>query len=168
MEELYEEISKAVRMTGYFSVVTKLGRAGSKSSIHLYNLDPRYAKKVLEEWKFESYAWSFKHDSIVKEAMPFKAHFCKKPEIMEGLSNENKAAMVELERRSCVVKSLGVSTHSDRPNSRATGKAKCQQALYRISQLSLNRVDDKALGIIINSLVVSIAQFAALEANSRL
>ena len=70
---------------------------------------------------------------------------------MEGLSVENKDAMVELEKRSCVVKSLGVSTRSDRPDSRATGKAKCQQALYRISQLSLNRVDDKALGIIINS-----------------
>jgi hypothetical protein len=36
----------------------------------------------------------------------------------------------------------------------------------RISQMSLNKVDDKALSIIINSLVVSIAQFAALEATS--
>ena len=72
---------------------------------------------------------------------------------------------MELEKRSSVVKSLGVLTMSNRPNSSATGKAKCQQALMRISQLSLTRVDDKALGITINSLVVSIAQFAALEAN---
>ena len=35
----------------------------------------------------------------------------------------------------------------------------------RITQLSLRKVDDKALAILINTLVVSIAQFAALEAN---
>ena len=82
---------------------------------------------------------------------------------MKNLSKENKDAMVALERRSGVVKSLGVRTRSDKPNSRATGKAKCQQALARISQMSLTKMDDKALAIIINSLVVSIAQFAALE-----
>jgi hypothetical protein len=130
----------------------------------LYNLDPRYAAKVKENWKFESYAWS-SHDSIIKEAMPFKAHFLKTPEAMKNLSQENKDVMKALEKRSAVVKSLGVLTRSDRPDSRATGKAKCQQALMRISQMSLNKVDDKALSIIINSLVVSIAQFAALEAN---
>ena len=118
MDELYEEISKAVRMTGYFSVVTKLGRAGSKNSIHLYNLDPRHAKKVLDNWKFESYAWSFKHDSIIKEDMPFKAHFLKSPEAMKDLSQENKDALVELEKRSSVVKSLGVSTRSNKPDSK--------------------------------------------------
>ena len=148
MEQLYKEISKSVRMTGYFSVVTKLGRAGSKSTIHLYNLDPRYAARVKEKWKFESYAWSFAHGSIMKD-----------------MSQENKDAMKALEKRSGVVKSLGVLTRSDKPDSRATGKVKCQQALMRISQMSLNKVDDKLLSIIINSLVVSIAQFAALEAN---
>jgi hypothetical protein len=120
---------------------------------------------VLDNWKFESFAWSFKHDSIIKEAMPFKTHFLKTPEAMKDLSQENKDALVELEKRSRVVKSLGVSTMSNRPDSKPTGTAKCQQALMRLSQLSLNRVDDKALAIIINSLVVSIAQFAALEAN---
>ena len=153
-------------MTGYFSVVTKLGRSGAKSMIHLYNLDPRHAAKVKEKWKFESFAWSFAHDSIIKEAMPFKAHFLKTPEAMKNLSQENKDAMKALEKRSGVVKSLGVSTRSDKPDSRATGKAKCQQALMRITQLSLRKVDGKALAIIINSLVVSIAQFAALEANT--
>jgi hypothetical protein len=108
MEKLYEEIS--VRMTGYFSVVTKSGRAGSKSTIHLYNLDPRYAARVKEKWKFESFAWSFAHDSIIKEAMPFKAHFLKTQEAMKYLSRENKEAMVALERRGGVVKALGVLT----------------------------------------------------------
>jgi hypothetical protein len=155
MEQLYEEISKSVRMTGYFSVVTKLGRTGSKSTIHLYNLDPRYAGRVKEDWNFESFAWSFAHDSIIKEVMPFKSHFLKTPEAMRDLSQENKDAMAALERRNGVVKSLRVLTRSDRPDSRATGKAKCQQALMRISQLILSKVDDKALAIIINSLVVS-------------
>ena len=54
---------------------------------------------------------------------------------------------------------------SDRPDSKATGIAKRNQALARLNQINLNKIDDKALSIIVNSLVVSIAQFAALESN---
>ena len=70
MNELYAEVAKALRMTGYFSVASELGRVGSKSLILLYNLDPRQVGEV-RKWRFESYAWSFAHDSIIKETMPF-------------------------------------------------------------------------------------------------
>ena len=63
------------------------------------------------------------------------------------------------------MKSLGVRMRSDRSDSKATGTAKRDQALIRLHQMNLNKIDDKALSIIINSLVVSIAQFAALESN---
>ena len=54
---------------------------------------------------------------------------------------------------------------SDMPDSSATGNSKCEQVLGRLRELSLKNIDDKSLAIIINSLVVSLAQFAALEAN---
>ena len=53
---------------------------------------------------------------------------------------------------------------SDMPDSSATGDSKCEQVLSRLREISLINIDDKSLAIIINSLVVSLAQFAALEA----
>ena len=52
----------------------------------------------------------------------------------------------------------------DIPDSSATGVSKCEQVLGRLRELSLKNVDDKSLAIIINSLVISLAQFAVLEA----
>jgi hypothetical protein len=164
MKELYAEVSKAVRMTGYFSVASKLGRVGSKCLILLYNLNPRQAAEV-RKWKFESCAWSFARDSIIKEAMPFRTHFRKGAEEMKNLSEENKEALAFFAKQHGVVKSLGVRMRSDRPDSKATGTAKKDLALMRLHQMHLNRIDDKALSIIINLLIVSIAQFAALESN---
>ena len=46
LHELYDEVAKSVRMTGYFSTVTKLGRIGSKSIILLYNLNPKDAAAI--------------------------------------------------------------------------------------------------------------------------
>ena len=46
LKELHQQISDAVRMTGYFSVVTKLGGSAKKSMIHFYNLDPRHASTI--------------------------------------------------------------------------------------------------------------------------
>ena len=86
IKELYTEVAKAVRMTGYFSVASELGRVGSKSLILLYNLDPRQVGEV-RKWRFESYAWSFAHDSIIKETMPFRAQFRKGAEEMKNLSD---------------------------------------------------------------------------------
>ena len=164
LHELYAEVAKSVRMTGYFSVASKLGRIGSKSMIQLYNLDPRHAAEI-SEWTFESYAWSFAHDSIIKEAMPFRAHFWRDPKKMENLSDANKEALAVLTRQHGVLKSLGVRMRTDRPDSKATGVAKRDQALTRLNKMRFNGIDDKALSIILNSLVVSLAQFAALESN---
>ena len=126
--------------------------------------DPRYACEI-KGWKFESYAWSFAKGLIVKETMPFRAYFLKSPEAMAAVFDEDKMVLAEFEREHCVVKSLGVRMRSDMPDSSATGTSKCEQALARLRELSLKNVDDKALAVIINSLVISIAQFAALEAN---
>jgi hypothetical protein len=41
---LKREIEKGVRMTGYFSIVTKLGRSGSKSHIYIMWIQIRLKK----------------------------------------------------------------------------------------------------------------------------
>ena len=143
-------------MTGYFSIVTKLGRIGSKCVIYLYNLDPARAKEV-ETWTFSSYAWSFAAGTVIKEITPVVVHFVK---------DENKEAVRSLELKHEVTKHLGVRYRTDRPNSTATGIAKCNQALARLSQLNLRNIDDKAMATIINSFIISFAQFAALESDA--
>ena len=83
---------------------------------------------------------------------------------MVNISEANTLALAAFEREHCVVKSLGVRMRSDMPDSSTTGDSKCDQVLCRLRELSLRNLDDKSLAIIFNSLVVSLAQFAALEA----
>ena len=99
----------------------------------------------------------------VSPKVPFRAHFLPKPELLLNITEENTIAMAAFEREHCIIKFLGVRARTDMPDSSATGASRCVQVLCRLRELSLRHVDDKALAIIINSLVVSLAQFAVLE-----
>ena len=74
MDELKKEIGKAIRMTGRLSIVTKIGRIGSKCVIYLYNLNPERAQEV-ETWQFSAYAWSSAAGKVIKEQTPVIVHF---------------------------------------------------------------------------------------------
>ena len=161
---LKKEIQKAVRMTGYFSIVTKLGRIGSKSQIYIYNVDPNHAEQIMA-WKFESYAWSFAAGTVIKEETPVTYHFVKTPEKMKDISPANLQAMKALEGRHGLTKHLGVTYRTDKPDYTETGIRKCNQALARLSRMNFRSIDDKAIAIIINTFIISFAQFAALEAD---
>ena len=103
---LKEEIKKQVRMTGYFSIVTRLGRIGSKSQIYIYNVDPNDAEEILS-WRFEAYAWSHAAGTaIIKEETPAVYHFQKTPELMTNVSPANLAALRTLEKRHGITKHL--------------------------------------------------------------
>ena len=95
--------------------------------------------------------------------MPFRAHFLSKPEWLLNITEEDTIAMAAFEQEHCVIKSLGVRVRTDMPDSSATGASRCEQVLCRLRELSLRHVDDKVFAIIINSLVVSLAQFTVLE-----
>ena len=58
-----------IKQSGDLSLVTKIGRKGSKSEVHYFNLS---AQKAISLRKIESIAWSFKSDSPVTELVPFK------------------------------------------------------------------------------------------------
>ena len=78
-----------ITLTGYFSLVTKLGRCGAKSLVEFWNIDPRDADYI-KNYDFSSYAWSFDKDGLVKEKSPIVVHFRKRKEEWENLSVENK------------------------------------------------------------------------------
>ena len=151
-------------MTGKFSIATRLGRAGSKCQIYAYNIDPNDAGEILS-WKFEAYAWSFAAGTVVKEETPVVYHFLKTPEKMKDISPANMKAMKELEKRHGITKHLGVTYRTDKPDYTQTGILKCNQALARLSRMNFRSIDDKAIAIIINTFIISYAQFAALEAD---
>jgi len=66
--EITLKVYRSSRLTD-LSLVTKIGRKGSKSEIHFYNLSAKLAAS-LSEW--ETVAWSFSTDSPMKERVPFK------------------------------------------------------------------------------------------------
>ena len=161
---LFDEITKQVRRTGDFSIVTNLGRIGTKSDIFIYNVHPNDAEEVMS-WKFEAYAWSFAAGTVVKEETPVTYHFAKTPEGMKNLSQANKEAMKILEKRHGITKHLGVSYRTDKLDYSETGIRKCDQAIARLARMNFRSIDDKAISIIINTFIISYAQFAALEAD---
>ena len=58
-----------------------------------------------------------------------------------------------------------ISDPGDSPDSKQTGKDKCQKALAKLNQMYLRGVDDKTLSIIVNMFIVSFAKYAVLESN---
>ena len=167
LKMLKNEIEKQVRMTGYFSIVTRLGRIGSKSQIYVYNVDPNVAEEIMS-WTFEAYAWSHAAGTVIKEETPVVYHFQKTPVLMKGLSPTNLEAIRILEKRHGITKHLGVTYRTDRPDYTETGIRKCNQAIARLSRLNFRSIDDKAIAIIINTFITSYAQFAALEADVKI
>jgi len=60
-----------LQQAGDLSLVTKIGRKGSKSEVHYFNLRAETAIKIR---KINSFAWSFANDSPKHEKVPFKIY----------------------------------------------------------------------------------------------
>ena len=71
MSNLLKIIQQKIDMTGDLSIVSKLGRKGSKCVILLFNVP---AEEVLKIIKFYSVAWSFSHDRPIKEEIQIIMH----------------------------------------------------------------------------------------------
>ena len=163
-EQLCKYTLDSITLTGYFSIVTKLGRCGSKSVVEFWNMDPRDAAYI-KNFDFSSFAWSFEYDGPIKETMSIMAHFRQREHEWHNLSEENRTAIKHFRSQHRYLKHLGISTRTDRPESAATGRDKCVKVINRVNQMYVKAVDDKTLAIIINQLVISCAQYAVLEAN---
>jgi hypothetical protein len=132
---LKKEIKKGVRMTGCFSIVTRLWVELGRKVKYIYNVDPNDAEEIMS-WKFESYAWSFAAGTVIKEETPVIYHFSKTPEKMKNISPANLQAMKTLEGRHGITKHLGVTYQTDKPDYTETGIRKCNQAIARLARLN--------------------------------
>jgi hypothetical protein len=72
-KNLLKWVQESLDQTGDLSMITKLGRKGSKSSIALYNVHP--ADYDLIPKYLESAAWSFEKDGPILEKVMLKVHF---------------------------------------------------------------------------------------------
>ena len=74
-----KEVLRATKLylkrAGDLSLVTKIGRKGSKSEVHYYNLK---AETALALQKINSFAWSFTADGPTWEKVPFKVQLQQK------------------------------------------------------------------------------------------
>ena len=66
-------IQESIDATGDLSMVTKLGRKGTKTMVTIYNLRPEQRKWLPAS--FTSYAWSFAVDGPHKEQVPIRIHY---------------------------------------------------------------------------------------------
>ncbi len=57
-EQIVERVKHYIKMTGYYSLITKIGRKSDKSEIHFYNLTPSEARNIKNEC-FYGYEWSY-------------------------------------------------------------------------------------------------------------
>jgi len=89
-----------IKQSGDLSLVTKIGRKGSKSEVHYFNLS---AETAISLRKIESIAWSFQSDSPIVEYIPFKICLQKK-ELLKvynlakfgDMSDEEKEAFLKI------------------------------------------------------------------------
>jgi len=70
-EDLMLLVHHYLQMAGDLSMTTKIGRKGSKCVIQFFNIS---AHLTLQLAQCTSIAWSFKHDSPIKETVPFLVH----------------------------------------------------------------------------------------------
>jgi len=68
-EDLNFLIKYYLQLAGDLSMVTKIGRKGSKSEIQFFNVSAKFALKIK---KCFSTAWSFIHDAPISEEVPIK------------------------------------------------------------------------------------------------
>jgi hypothetical protein len=73
-EEIVKKIEDSLNATGDLSLVTKLGRKGSKSVIELHNVPPQMHKHLPKS--AQSIAWSHEKDGPHAEEVELRVHIC--------------------------------------------------------------------------------------------
>ena len=167
-EDLIKLTKKYLKLTGDLSMVTKIGRKGSKSELHFYNLTSGTAAK-LKEW--ETVAWSFSTDTPTKEFVPFKVSLQEEEEHKllhlihndPEMSDENKAKW-EQRVRPAEHKHLGL--YSDlKGNTRVTRTEVVKKIKKRIVDITSQKMNDNAQRLCNNMLCTTVHSFAPIQSN---
>ena len=73
LEQIVERVEHYIKMTGFYSLVSKIGRKSDKSEIHFYNLSPEEAKSI-KNHNFYGYEWSFEKGKPIKQKLKIMTH----------------------------------------------------------------------------------------------
>ena len=165
-EDLNFLVKYYLQLAGDLSMVTKIGRKGSKSEIQFFNVSAEFALKIKKSF---SSAWSFIHDAPISEEVPIKICL-KESEIkkfMEISDYENLDQEEQLKWDSILFpkahRHLGLTgTLSGMTNET------CSKTLYkmreRIKNLKIPNMQEEAQVKCFNMLCSTIHSFVPLQA----
>jgi len=166
-KDVLDATKKFIERAGDLSLVTKIGRKGSKSEIHYFNLSAETALKVK---KLESLAWSFSDDAPKFEKVPFKIALqpeeLKKVFILtdfEKLDDDAQSNILNI-FQSKPHKHLGLKSTLTGVTSSAS-KEVITKIKARIQGLKLTQLESKAQQQAANMLCSTIHSFAPLQMN---
>jgi len=156
---------KYIKRAGDLSLVTKIGRKGSKSEVQYYNLSAETAIKLRP---INSFAWSFTQDKPVSEAVPFKIQLQKKEldkvyviRKVHTLPEDEKIAFLRIFKPDAH-KHLGlISTLTG--NTSAASKEVLHKAKARMASLKMWNMEHGAQQLCANMLCSTIHSYAPLQ-----
>jgi len=165
-KDLITLTKKFIQLTGDLSMVTKIGRKGSKSEIHFYNLSADTAF-ALKEW--ETTAWSFTTDTPTKEYIPIKFSLqkCEEDKLLKRINNITDLS--EDEKMKWLAKifpeehrHLGITT-TLKGVTQGTKDRVIKKIKKRIIELNTQKMNDAAQQLCNNMLCTTIHSFAPLQ-----
>lgn len=157
-----------IDITGDFSIVTKLGRKGSKSSVTIFNVKPELVEKIPH---YSSMAWSFKDDTVVMERLKLYI-YCNEsiPSIQQhpNLTDDRKRNIQRILNKyssDCWVKHLGITEHVATTSFQRTSNYQISQAFDRLKDIKTKDLQGKTDATIMNTLITSMIGYGALLSN---
>jgi len=163
--EVLEATKLYIQRAGDLSLVTKIGRKGSKSEVHYYNLSAAIAIKIQ---KIDSFAWSFSNDGPAWEKVPFKIQLQPK-ELekayklveFEKMEEEDKAKFLK-NFRPVAHKHLGLKSTLSGCTKSASNEV-LNKIKARILSLGLPNMQDASQKLCANMLCSTMHSYAPLQ-----
>jgi len=160
-----------IQQTGDLSIVTKIGRKGSKCETHFFNLNAETALKLEE---CNTTAWNFLKDCPTRERVPIK--LCLNPtqtKIYVNKINENKNLSDEEKDKllsrihNDAHRHLGI-TSTLAGKVKATSEKCISKINKRIEELKITYMEKEAQTKCVNMLCTTMHSYAPLQANHSL
>ena len=156
-----------IQQAGDLSLVTKIGRKGSKSEIHYFNLS---AEKALSVKQVESIAWSFKVDGPQVENVPHK--ICLQDTELQKVFKITEFHRMDSEKQQDLLnifqpkahKHLGLKSELN-GNSCLARKEVMKNVKARMASLRIHNMERQAQQTCVNMLCNTVHSYAPLQMN---
>jgi len=165
--DLVHLVKYYLQLAGDLSMVTKIGRKGSKCDIQFYNIS---ANMTIALKKCTSIAWSFKNDGPIEEEVPFRVYL-KQQEHDKLLKMINYESLIVIEKESWD-KIINSAAHRHLGMIGTLAGSTLETSTHflnkmenRLHQLKISHMDIKPQRKCINMLVNTIHSYVPLQAN---